>query len=362
MVERARRADGVADRQQPAIGKAAQRQRPRQLAAAENAGLDPGLPDAGAVKRRIVELERPFEVPVRFFDLAEVEEGGAERPLADHLQVLIADALEERHHLDRQPVGGADLAGDDVMRRHPDQDGDDARRIVDLARQLAGPLVGAADLGDGVALAGLDRESVRHLQRRARPRRGPGPPARSSAARGRAAPAAPTRRARRAGRPPAPPGSRTRRRARDRARPRTAPRCPTGNRMAGRRSARTSRSAIARLNAALRVARSESKQTFWYMWCAKRYCSVSCRFGRLDFADEPDHGLLAFEPLEPRLDLLVFQLQRAGDEGGVEVHSLYARGAEQPAVGLVEPVELALDQAAHRLRAARRPRSGAARS
>ena len=54
-----------------------------------------------------------------------------------------------------------DLARDDVVGRHADEDRDDARRVLDLAAELAGTLVGAADVGDRVTFAGLDRQARR---------------------------------------------------------------------------------------------------------------------------------------------------------------------------------------------------------
>ena len=82
----------------------------------------------------------------------------------------IAEALEEGQHLERDVVGDADLPRHDVVRRHADKDRDHARRILDLPAELARALVGAPDLGHRVALAGLDRQRVRHPQRELRRR------------------------------------------------------------------------------------------------------------------------------------------------------------------------------------------------
>ncbi len=222
MIERRRGRHGLLHDRQRRVGKPAQEPGARQLAAAEDPGLDPGLPHARAVERRVVERQRLLEVLVRRLERAEMEQRRADRPLADHLQVRIAEALEERHHLQRDVVRDPDLARDDVMRRHADEDGNDPRRILDLPAQLAGALVGAPDLGDGIALAGLDRERVGHLQ----PELGGGAlGARRLVRRGApipAAPAAPIRRARTDARPPAPRDSSTPRRGRCRARLRTA--------------------------------------------------------------------------------------------------------------------------------------------
>ncbi len=97
-------------------------------------------------------------------ELAEVEESRAQRPLANHLQVRIAQAIEQVEHLQCDVAGRRDFARDDVMRRHPDQHGDDSCRIVDLVAQLAGTRVGLTHLGDGVAAAGLDAQAVGHLK------------------------------------------------------------------------------------------------------------------------------------------------------------------------------------------------------
>ena len=60
--------------------------------------------------------------------IAEVEQRRAERPVPHHLQVGIADLLEQLEHLERDVARGGDFAGHDVVRRETDQDGDDARR------------------------------------------------------------------------------------------------------------------------------------------------------------------------------------------------------------------------------------------
>ena len=146
MIERARVGDGSCTMARPVSGKPAQRGCSRQLAAAEDAGLDAGLPDPGAVERRIVHGQGLLEVLVPGFERAEVEERGPDRPFADHLQMRIAEALEERHHLLRDVMGDADLARDHVVRRHADEDGDDARRVLDLPAELTGSLVGSSDL------------------------------------------------------------------------------------------------------------------------------------------------------------------------------------------------------------------------
>ena len=117
-----------------------------------------------AVERRIVHGQRRLEVLVPGFERAQVKERGPHRPFTNHLQMWIAEALEERQHLLRDVMGDADLARHHVVRRHADEDGDHARRVLDLPAELAGSLVGSSDLRHGVSLARLDRERVGHLQ------------------------------------------------------------------------------------------------------------------------------------------------------------------------------------------------------
>ena len=78
------------------------------------------------MKRRVVQRQGLLEVLVSRFERAEMEQCGADRPFADHLQVRVAQALEERHHLERDVVGDANLARYHMVRRHADEDGDDA--------------------------------------------------------------------------------------------------------------------------------------------------------------------------------------------------------------------------------------------
>ena len=69
---------------------------------------------------------------------------------------------------------------------------------------------------------------------------------------------------------------------------------------------------------------------------------------RFELAHEAHERVLALQPFEPRLDVLLVRLHGGGDDGRVEVHALHARGRQEPAVGVLERVHLALDQAAHR--------------
>ena len=72
---------------------------------------------------------------MRRFQVAEMKQRGAERPVADHLQVRIAEPLEQLQHLERDVARRGDFAGDDVVRGQADQDGDDAGRILHLAAE-----------------------------------------------------------------------------------------------------------------------------------------------------------------------------------------------------------------------------------
>ena len=118
-------------------------------------GSTPVSQTRGRVERRVVELERALQVRVPDLELPEVEQRGAERPLPDHLQVRIAEPVEEVQHLERDVARRRDLPRDDVVRGQADEDRHHAVRIVHLTAQLARPRVRAADLRDGVALAGL---------------------------------------------------------------------------------------------------------------------------------------------------------------------------------------------------------------
>ena len=158
VIDRARVGDRSLHQGQARVRETAQRGCSRQLAAAEEAGLDAGLPDPGAVERRIVHGQRGLEVLVRGFERAQVKERGPHRPFTNHLQMWIAEALEERQHLLRDVMGDADLARHHVVRRHADEDGDHARRVLDLPAELG--LARRLDLRHGVSLARLDRERV----------------------------------------------------------------------------------------------------------------------------------------------------------------------------------------------------------
>jgi hypothetical protein len=103
-------------------------------------------------------------VVVTDFEFAQVEEGCAERPLANHLKVRVTKPVEEIEHFQRNVASGCDFARHDVMRRHADQDRDDTRRIVDLMAQLARPGVGSTNLRHRVAAAGLHAQAVGHLK------------------------------------------------------------------------------------------------------------------------------------------------------------------------------------------------------
>ena len=351
VIERAGGGHGLLDDGEPGVGESAQRRRARELAAAKDAGLDAGLPYARAVKRRVVQRHGLLEVLVSGFERAEMEERGADRPFADHLQVRVAEALEERHHLERDVVGDADLARDHMVRRHADEDRDDARRIVHLAAELARALVRLADLGDGVALARLDRQGVGHEQ----PELG-----------GR------SRRARRFAREQRQPALRQARRLVVRVqtpgrlgRPvpvfggahavardfeehgdlrqaialfAIARRQPLGDRAAERRLPRRTQRVEARV--LVHVVREP---------VAQRERPIR----RLELARKAHEGVLALQPFETRLDVLLVRLHGGGDDGRIEVHALDARGRQEAAVAVLERIHLALDQARVPTRAAR---------
>ena len=96
MIERSGLCDRLAHCGQALVGEAAQRQRSGVLAPAENTWFDAGLPHPFAVKGRIVQLEGPTQMRVCRLQVTEMEQRGAQRPVAQHLQVGIADSLEER--------------------------------------------------------------------------------------------------------------------------------------------------------------------------------------------------------------------------------------------------------------------------
>ena len=272
-------------------------------------GLDADLPHTRAVERRVVERQRLLEVRVAVLQLTEVEERRAERPLADHAQVRIAQALEQLQHLDRDAVRGADLAGDDVVGGHADQHRNHQRRVVDLPAQLAGALVGGADFRHGIAAAGLDGKAVGHEQRQL----GGGPAGagglglqeRQAAlreARRLVVRVEPCRRLRRA----VPVLRRPDVIARDFEQQgdvgetvarlvAVALRQPLGNRPAQRRPARGAQRVEA--GVLIHVVREA---------IAQRQRPVR----QFHLADEPHERVVALEPLEPRLDVLVVELER----------------------------------------------------
>ena len=71
--------------------------------------------------------------------------------------------------------------------------------------------------------------------------------------------------------------------------------------------------------------------------------------GQLLLAQRADKPVDAVQHLQPLLDRVGLQAQGAGHDGPVELEPLDAGGRQQPPVGLVEPVDLAADQAADRL-------------
>jgi hypothetical protein len=76
------------------------------------------------VEGRIIERHRAFEMLVAILELTQMKQRSAQRPFADHLQVGIAEPLEERHHLARDVMRDVNVSRDDVMGRHADEDGD----------------------------------------------------------------------------------------------------------------------------------------------------------------------------------------------------------------------------------------------
>ena len=222
--------------------------------------------------------------------------------------------------------------------------------IFDLPAQLARPRVGGADLRNGVSPAGLDRQSVDHLEveldRRPRGTRR----FRLRAAPARAAPGARSRRARRAAPPPAPPWRSTPPRAAARARSRRAARCPPRSRTAPCRCARRAapRSSSPGRSAASRAAR----------------CRTRCdRCGaRSDSAASPSDRALPTrrriararararvaeaDPRRPPADVSVAAATTAESKST----PCTLGGGEQSRICLVEPVHLPLHEAAHRFR------------
>src|SRR5262245_37957204 len=65
--------------------------------------------------------------------------------------------------------------------------------------------------------------------------------------------------------------------------------------------------------------------------------------------DEAHESVLAFEPLERVLDVFFSPVEYRGQERSVEIDSLNAGRPEQATVPVVERIDLALHQAAHRL-------------
>ncbi len=101
---------------------------------------------------------------MRRLEIAEMEERRTERPVADHLQIRIADAVEELEHLEGDVARRRDLSGHDVMRREAHEHGDDARRILHLSAEHPCAGVRRANLRHRVSAAGLERHRVTDLQ------------------------------------------------------------------------------------------------------------------------------------------------------------------------------------------------------
>jgi hypothetical protein len=100
MFERARLSDGVAHHPKSLIRKSFHHQGPGELAAAEDARINSGFPYAWFVKLRLIQLEPLQQMLVSNFELAEVKQRRAEIPLANHLEIRIAQSVEQVQHLE----------------------------------------------------------------------------------------------------------------------------------------------------------------------------------------------------------------------------------------------------------------------
>src|SRR3954470_6303029 len=98
MPELARLRDSLPGAGEALVGITEKRQRARELGAAEDTRVDPRVPYPWLVECGIVQLEPAFQVRVRDLQLAEVKDRDPERPLADHLEVGVAQPVEEVQH------------------------------------------------------------------------------------------------------------------------------------------------------------------------------------------------------------------------------------------------------------------------
>ena len=139
------RAPGPAGRaslqhRQPLFRIAAQQERARELAAAEDPRLDAGLPHPRAVERP--GRAAPGRASGGRARLRDVPDGTAPRPI-DHSPIICRCGSPSRSK--SASISSADLvrdrqlARDDVMRREADQRRDHAGRIVDLAATARAP-------------------------------------------------------------------------------------------------------------------------------------------------------------------------------------------------------------------------------
>ena len=161
---RAAERDRFAAARDRAVGIAQRPQRPRRHRARDHAGIDPECSRIGLVLRRLVELARALQQPVRLRKVAREFRGHARHVVDRHQVRRLPRQLGLPHQRGGLFVHERDVAADHVEERQVPEDGEQLRRIAELLAERPRARERRFELGRRPSLHRAQRESPDHLE------------------------------------------------------------------------------------------------------------------------------------------------------------------------------------------------------